>query len=365
MSVADRREKACAELAARNWAGLLATPSVNFTYLTGAPFDRSERLACLGIPRSGEPWIVCPSFEADRLAELAPGVRIVPWGETEDPFRNAVAQIMAHPGSWALEPTTAYHDATRLAAAAPGLWLADGAPLFEKLRRAKDPEEIAALRRAIDAAWQVYDAVVPALTEGVTEAEVGKRIAKEFEARGYEGWALVQFGPSAAVPHGEPGSRRLERGMGVLFDWGGWGEGFSADLTRSFWWDGGVAPDDEAPEEYRRVHQTVRAAQAAGLAAAAPGVLCGEADRAARSVIEAAGWGEFFTHRLGHGLGREIHEAPYLVSGSTVPLAPGDVVTVEPGIYLPGKFGVRWEDDVLVTEGGIENLSQRAGEAVS
>jgi len=362
MSAADRRERARAELSARNWAGVLATPSVNFTYLTGTTLERSERLACLGLPRSGEPWLVCPSFEADRMSELAPGVRIVPWQETEDPFRVAVGEIVAHAGTWALEPTTAYHDATRLAAAAPGLWLADGAALFEKIRRAKDTEEIAALRRAIDAAWEVYDAVVAGLAEGVTEEVVARGISAEFASRGYEAWSLVQFGPSGALPHGEPGKRRLERGMAVLLDWGGWAEGFTADLTRTFWWDGGVVPAGDAPEEFRRVFRTVRAAQAAGLAAARPGAVCGDVDRAARSVIEEAGWGELFTHRLGHGLGREIHEAPYLVSGSTVALAPGDVVTVEPGIYLPGKFGVRWEDDVLVTEDGIDNLSRRQGE---
>ena len=363
MSATERCERARAELAARKWGGLLATPSVNFTYLTGIALERSERLTCFGLPRSGVPWIVCPGFEAERLSEQAPDLRIVPWAESEDPFRLAVQEIVAQPGTWALEPTTAYHDATRLAAAGPGLWLADGAPLFEKLRRRKDAEELTTLRRAISPAWEVHDAVVPALARGITEEELARGIVGAFADRGCQGWALVQFGPSSAVPHGEPGARALEPGTAVLLDWGGWRDGFTADLTRTYWWDEGVAPAEDAPEEFRRVLETVRAAQAAGLAAAGPGAVAGEVDRAARSVIEAAGWGPDFTHRLGHGLGREIHEAPYLVTGSRITLEPGDVVTVEPGVYLPGRFGVRWEDDVLVTDEGIEVLSRRSATA--
>jgi Xaa-Pro dipeptidase len=363
VSVAERLERAREELAARKWGGILATPSVNLTYLTGIALERSERLTCFGLPRSGDPWLVCPTFEAERLSETAPDIRIVPWNETENPFALAVREIVVQPGTWAFEPTTAYHDATRLAAAAPGLWLADGAPLFEKLRRRKDDEELESLRRAIAAAWEVHDAVVPTLARGVTEAAFARQVLDAFAARGYAGWALVQFGPSSAVPHGEPGDRLLEPGDAVLLDWGGWRDGFSADLTRTYWWDDGVVSAEAAPEEFRRVLETVRSAQTAGLAAAGPAALAGDVDRAARGVIEAAGWGDRFTHRLGHGLGRDIHEAPYLVTGSRIALEPGDVVTVEPGVYLPGRFGVRWEDDVLVTEGGIEVLSRRGATA--
>jgi D-alanyl-D-alanine dipeptidase len=153
--------------------------------------------------------------------------------------------------------------------------------------------------------------------------------------------------------------RALERGQVVLIDWGGWKDGFSADLTRTFWWDGEAFPAEESPAGFREILEIVRSAQRAALAFMRPGVRCGDVDEAARAVIREAGYGERFTHRLGHGLGREIHEPPYLVAGSEVELTPGDVVTVEPGIYLPGKFGVRWEDDVRVTDGGIQILSDR------
>jgi len=358
MSAAGRRERACEEIARRGWDGALVTPSVNFEYLTGAAVDRSERLTCVGLPASGEPWVVCPAFEAERLGAAVPGAELVLWEETDDPFA-AVARMLGGRGTWAFEPTTWVHDAARIESAAAGVRFVDGGDAFETLRRAKDPGEIAALRRAIDAAWQVHDAVVPRLAVGVTEKDVEGWIADEFAARGYEAWSLVQFGPGSAIPHGHPSDRALERGQAFLLDWGGWGEGVSADLTRTTWWDGEPIPLADAPSDFRQVGEVVQAAQRAALELAAPGVACGHVDEAARGVIRAAGWGERFTHRLGHGLGREIHEPPYLLAGSRVPLAPGDVVTVEPGVYLPGKFGFRWEDDVLITENGIEVLSHR------
>jgi Xaa-Pro aminopeptidase len=358
VSAPERRERARDSIARRDWDGALVTPGVNFEYLTGAAIERSERLTCLGLPASGSAWIVCPAFEAERLAEACQGVDIDPWEETDDPFA-AVAKRLADGGTWAFEPTTAYHDAARIEAGATGVRFVDGAGMFQALRRAKDAGEIAALRRAISAAWQVHNVVMPRLAVGVTEKEVAGWIADEFATRGYEAWSLVQFGPGSAVPHGDPSDRALELGQAVLVDWGGWGEGVSADLTRTTWWDGQSAPPEAGPDEFHAVAAVVRAAQRAAIELAGPGVACGDVDEAARSVIRAAGWGDRFTHRLGHGLGREIHEPPYLVAGSRVPLAPGDIVTVEPGVYLPGKFGFRWEDDVLITENGIEVLSHR------
>lgn len=360
MSADERRSRARADLAARGWDGLIATPGVNFEYLTGIAVDRSERLTCLILPVTEAPSIVCPAFEAERLASGSAGTRAVAWEETEDPFALTADRIRSSGGSsWAVEPSTWYHDAGRLAAAAPGVRWLDGAALFEALRRPKDPDELAALGRAVQTAWAVYDEIVPSFVRGVTEREVSERILAAFAARGSEGWSLVQFGPGSAVPHGQPGDRALERGAVVLIDWGGWADGFTADLTRSFWWDGEVVEPGSAPAEFRAILDLVRGAQRAALAVMAPGVRCGEVDAAARGAIAARGYGEFFTHRLGHGLGREIHEPPYLVGRSAVPLQPGDVVTVEPGVYLPGRFGVRWEDDVLVTEEGIEILSER------
>ncbi len=339
--------------------GLLATPGVNFTYLTGVSLWRTERLTCLGVPRDGEPWIVCPAFERDHLASQIEWANVLGWEETEAPFAIAAKQIEAgNGGTWAVEPSTAFHDAERLAAATSAR-LVDGAPLFERLRRSKDREEVALLERAIEIAWTVFGEVLGTLEAGLTEHVVGDRFIDGFRQHHAEGWALVQFGPGSSVPHGEPSERALTPGQSVLIDWGGWLDGFSADLTRSFWWEDGIVSVADAPADYRAIHELVRLAQEAGLAALGPGAIAGDVDEVARSVIREAGHGEHFTHRLGHGLGREIHEPPYLVADSETVVAPGDVVTVEPGVYLPERFGVRWEDDVLVTESGIDVLSLR------
>lgn len=359
MSAAARRERVRLALAARGWEGAVTTPGPNFTYLTGASIERSERLTCLGLPVEGDPWFVCPAFETERLGEALPGAEIVSWEEDEDPHAKVAERMRAAGGTWAIEPSTAYHDAARLTAAAAGVELVDGAAAFEEARRNKDPEEIEALRRAIDAAWEVYDRVIPTLARGDTEVDVADRIAAAFAERGFEAWSLVQFGPGSAVPHGEPGSRALDAPQAVLIDWGGWKDGFTADLTRTVWWDDGAVVEEGGPAPFRSVLDLVRSAQRAALERMRPGVACGDVDAAARDVIRAAGHGERFTHRLGHGLGREIHEAPYLVAGSDDPLRVGDVVTVEPGVYLPGRFGVRWEDDVRVVENGVEVLSRR------
>lgn len=345
-------------LADRGWHGVLTTPSANFTYLTGLSLWRTERLTCLGVPRDGDPWLVCPAFEAAHHATRLPGVAIEGWEETADPVAAVAARLARADETWALEPSTAYHDGMQLSTAAAAR-IVDGAEVFEGLRRLKGEREIAALRKAIEVAWRVYDDVVPELRVGDTETEVAGRFDEALRAHGAEPWSLVQFGPNSAEPHAEAGAKRLEPGSAVLIDWGGWLDGFTADITRSFWWDGGEATPDAWPQEYREVHALVRRAQAAALATIAPGVEAGQVDEAARGVIREAGHGAHFTHRLGHGIGLEIHEPPYLVAGNTMRLEPGDVVTVEPGVYLPGRFGVRWEDDVRVTETGVEVLTRR------
>lgn len=343
----------------RGWVGSLVTPSANFSYLTDVNLEPSERFACYATLPNGSAWAVCPAFEVDRLAAGLADTPIVGWEETEDPFGIVADQMrMSEPGTWAVEPSTPYHDVARLTNAIPEAHVVDGVALFEELRRSKAPWEIEALRRAIDAAWIVFDECVEWLEPGISERQTSEQINRAFDGMGFSGWSLVQFGSSSAVPHGEAGNRALEPRTVVLIDWGGWRDGFGADLTRTFWWDEGVARGD-APAEFRKILDIVKRAQRAAIEVAGPGVTCGAVDAAARDLIQKAGYGQFFTHRLGHGLGREIHEPPYLVSGSQVQLAPGDVVTVEPGIYLPGRFGARWEDDVLITDDGVEVLSDR------
>ena len=199
------------------------------------------------------------------------------------------------------------------------------------------------MRRAITTGVARFERAFARLAPGVTEKEISSAFGGE---------NVVQFGPSAAIPHGAATDRRLERDQAVLIDAWDNPEGYFYDITRSTWF--GKPTDD-----YRRVWEIVHEAQAAAIERAAPGVACREVDRAARAVIEKAGYGEYFTHRLGHGLGIDVHEAPYMVEGNDIALEPGMTFTSEPGIYLPGRFGVRIEDDVVVTQTGAESLSPR------
>jgi Xaa-Pro dipeptidase len=192
------------------------------------------------------------------------------------------------------------------------------------------------------------------LTVGASEVEVSQFLSREMEQRGAPGGGLVQFGPSSALPHGGPGGPKLEREMIVLIDCGCRVGGYTSDITRTIWFG------DRPSDEFRGVFNVVHDAQTAAMELGRPGTPCEEMDRAARQVITAAGYGPFFTHRLGHGLGMDGHEPEYLVEGNKTRLEPGMVFTVEPGIYQLGKFGVRIEDDCVMTENGVEVLSQRA-----
>lgn len=181
----------------------------------------------------------------------------------------------------------------------------------------------------------------------MSEREVSRVLEGEFRKQLVTGGGLVQFGPSSALPHGGPGATRLARGMVVLIDCGAKVFGYTSDVTRT-------VSFGEPTDDVRKVYDTVDAAQRTAAKAFRAGAVPEDVDRAARHVIEEAGWGAFFTHRLGHGLGMDGHEAPYLVKGNRVPLVPGNVCTLEPGIYLPGKFGVRIEDDVAARDGELE-----------
>jgi Xaa-Pro dipeptidase len=339
----DRLVSARRRLAQEGADCLFATPSTNLFYLTGIRFDRSERLTALLLPRDGAPVLVVPAFEEARARSMTPIEKIEAWSETDDPFARAAAFLGASRGRLLVEPSTAFDDVERLLAKAPAWAPTSGAALFSAMRMVKSAEEVAAMRRAIAAAVVRFESAFASLRAGVTEDEV---------SRAFPGDNVVQFGPSAAIPHGAASTRRLAPNEAVLIDAWDAPEGYYYDITRSTVFG---RPSDE----YRRVWDIVYEAQGAAIAKAAPGIRCEEVDAAARAVIDKAGYGEFFTHRLGHGLGIDVHEAPYMVAGNATLLEPGMTFTSEPGIYLPGKFGVRIEDDVLVSEHGSDVLSPR------
>ena len=356
---ARRLERARSELKGRGLDLLIATPGTNYEYLAGYNPGRSERLIALLLPVAGPPAIVCPSFEVERIRRHGVITELHGWEEQEDP--HALVRDTVHrlsPGSGggtiALESSTAYQTFLGLGRALPGWKFVDAAPVTERLRVIKSPEEVALLRRAIAITQDAMAATFAQLAVGTTEVAVAHALSREMEQRGAPGGGLVQFGPSSALPHGGPAGPKLERETVVLIDCGCRVGGYTSDITRTIWFG------DRPSDEFRRVFNVVHDAQTAAMELGRPGTPGEEMDRAARHVITAAHYGPFFTHRLGHGLGMDGHEPEYLVEGNKTHLEPGMVFTIEPGIYQLGKFGVRIEDDCVMTERGVEVLSQRA-----
>jgi Xaa-Pro dipeptidase len=352
----DRQAKLRAAARSRAIDALFVTPSTNLAYAANIAMGRSERLTALLLLTDGPAVLLTPSFEEDNVKRGAVYDDLATWKEDEDPFAQA-AKILAHARTIGVEGSTAFGTLTRILAAAP-LQPQDASAVFDGLRTVKSAEEKALL---IDAGRRTNLAISSThrrLTRGVTESEVANILEQEFQRLGVHGDGLVQFGPSAALPHGGPGDRRLATGDVVLIDAGCRVRGYTSDVTRTVSFG---APADEV----RRVYGVVDRAQLAGIEALRAGAAAEDVDRAARRVIDDAGYGAFFTHRLGHGLGMDGHEHPYLVRGNGTPLAAGNTVTIEPGIYLPGKFGVRIEDDYGVNDGAPPvSLSARPAELV-
>jgi Xaa-Pro dipeptidase len=329
--------------------------TTSFAYLAGTRVERSERLIALIVPVEGDPFLVAPGFEVERMRRQTRIRDVRPWEEHESPYavvRDALGAARAN-ARILIEPHTEYQAALALARALPGATLVDGTVAFERLRLHKDDDELARIRRAITVTQDVFDAAFAGLHPGVRDREVSRAIADQFQRAGYGGYALVQFGALSALPHGHPRGDVLREGMVVLIDGGCEVDGYWSDITRTRFFGG------SPPAAFRRVHGIVRDAQRAAIARVRPGVAAEAIDRAAREVIEKAGLGARFTHRLGHGLGMDDHEPAYLVSGNAQPLEPGFVFTVEPGIYLPDEFGVRIEDDVACGPDGAIVLSRR------
>lgn len=338
---------------------LLATSgATNFTYLVGSNYGRSERLIALLLPVNGAPVLIAPSFEVERVrrgSHIDAAVR--GWEEQQDPFalvRDVLRDTENSTPSIIVEPKTDYWAAMAVARALPGAKLLDGSSVFEELRLVKSPEEILRMRRAIEITEDAVASTFDRLEPGMRDSDVATMVAEEHAKRGITGGGLVQFGPQSALPHGGTLGTKLAPQMVVLIDAGGDFQGYTSDITRTRWF--GDAP----PSRFREVYNLVHSAQDAAMERVRPGVPAQEIDRAARAVITKGGYGQYFTHRLGHGMGMDGHEPTWMVEGNTKPLAPGYVFSVEPGIYLPGIWGVRIEDDYMCAATGGALLSRRA-----
>ena len=351
---AARLDRARALMRASGAEALVATSGgTNFSYLVGSEFGRSERLTAFVLPLDGEPVLIAPSFETERVRRSARVGQVRGWEEMEDPFVH-VRTALGKARTVLVEPRTDYWVAARLQRAVPDVRLVDGSEAFESLRVVKTAEEILRMRHAIAITEDAIAATFDQLRVGMRDSDVARVLAAEHAKRGIEGGGLVQFGPQSALPHGGTMKATLQPETIVLIDAGGEYQGYASDITRTRWFG------DRVPAKVREIYDVVHDAQSAAMARVKPGVPCQEIDRAARQVITRAGYGAYFTHRLGHGMGMDEHEPAYMVEGNMRPLEPGFVFSVEPGIYLPNQFGVRIEDDFTCTATGGELLSRRA-----
>jgi Xaa-Pro aminopeptidase len=358
---ASRQEKGRRLMAENNLSAILLAPGTSLRYFTGIRWDGGERLFAMVLPAKGEAFYVAPAFEEGRAREQisqspsgsnpSPDVRV--WQEDESPYAR-VAQGLADrgiaSGTMGIEETMKFVFSDNLRKAAASATFTSATPVTAGCRRIKSAHEIELMRLASKVTLTAYQAVHGALKVGMTHYDVANLVEAAHRQLGFEGDALVLFDQFSAFPHGSVTPQVIREGTIILIDGGCTVEGYESDITRMFVIG---KPSDKMKQVFEIVHR----AQSAALAAARPGVEAGSVDTAARKVITDAGYGpdyKYFTHRLGHGIGMDGHEWPYLVRGNSTLLQADMTFSDEPGIYIRGEFGVRLEDDMHITDGGSE-----------
>lgn len=356
-----RMDRAARQAEAAGLAGLLIAPGPDLVWLTGyAPPAATERLTLLVLAAGQDPALVVPALEAPDAAKAvgAPAFTLRDWTDGKDPYALA-ATLLARAGRFGISDNAWAMHLLGLQKALPDTSYADLTDALPMLRAVKDTAELELMAAAGAAADATFEEIRKVPFGGRRESEVAADLDALLRRNGHEqvDFTIVASGPNGANPHHEAGDRVIEHGDMVVLDFGGLRDGYGSDTSRTVHVGG---PTDEE----RRVHDLVRAAQQAGFEAVRPGVACQEVDRAARAVIADAGYGEFFIHRTGHGIGVTTHEPPYMIEGEEQPLVPGMCFSVEPGVYLPGRFGVRIEDIVTVTEDGGRRLNDTTRDLV-
>ncbi|MES4887241.1 aminopeptidase P family protein [Streptomyces sp. NPDC096012] len=356
-----RMERAARSAADAGLAGLLVAPGPDMVWLTGyTPTAVTERLTVLVLTPGHDPVLVVPTLEAPDAQEAtgAGALTLRDWTDGKDPYA-VTAALLDGRGRFGISDNTWAMHLLGLQRALPDTSYAALTDALPMLRAVKDPAELELLAAAGAAADATFEEIRKAPFAGRRESDVGRDLADLLRGFGHSqvDFTIVGSGPNGANPHHEVGDRVIEQGDMVVLDFGGLKDGYGSDTTRT-------VHVGEPTEEERRVHDIVRAAQEAGFRAVRPGVACQEVDRAARAVITDAGYGEYFIHRTGHGIGVTTHEPPYMIEGEEQPLVPGMCFSVEPGIYLPGRFGVRVEDIVTVTEDGGRRFNETTREMV-
>jgi Xaa-Pro aminopeptidase len=363
VTVSTRLVRAQQALRDLDVGALLVGPSADLRYLVGYHALPLERLTLLLVPAEGDPVLVVPTLEAPRAVDSGATAQaeLVTWEETEDPFdlvRDRLAAVGVAEAALALQDHLWASFTLALQARLPAARWVPGGTVMRELRVVKDAEEIAALHAAGAAIDAVHARVPELLRPGRTEIEVGRDIAELIlEDHDEVEFVIVAGGPNGASPHHETGPRRLEVGDAVVVDIGGVRQGYCSDMTRDY-------AVGRLPDGYASVHAILEEAQDAAVAAVRPGVPAEVVDATARERIAAAGYGERFVHRTGHGIGIEVHEEPYIVAGNDLPLAAGMAFSVEPGIYVPGRYGARIEDIVVVTDDGVARCNHRPREVI-
>lgn len=354
-----RLERARALMHANKLDAVMLNGGTSLDYFTGMKWGLSERLLAVIIPAKGEAFLVTPRFEEERALEqaragpLGAGAEVLAWDEDESPYELIAKGLRARgiaSGVLGIEETVRWQFSDGAGHALPQMTLASATPVSAGCRVIKDAHEIALMRLAAQVTLKAYTAAWQSLKVGMTQGEFGALVARAHAKLGFDGGAGVQVGQYSALPHGSTTPQVVREGSILLIDGGCRAEGYSSDLSRTF-------VMGKPTQKMKDVFEIVHRAQAAAVKTARPGLACGEVDAAARKVIVDAGYGpgyKYFLHRVGHGMGMDGHEWPYLVKDNPLPMQPHMVFSDEPGIYIPGEFGLRLEDDMHITDDGAE-----------
>jgi Xaa-Pro dipeptidase len=359
----QRVERARELMTANKMEAVIVCGGTSLEYFTGIRWGLSERFFALVLPRKGEPFFVSPAFEEDRAREqISAGpfggakADVRTWQEDENPHEKLLSGLRDRgltAATVGVEEKTYFTYADALSHTAPHVKLVSGTPVTAGCRMIKSDHELALMRLASQITLDAYRAAFESLKPGMSKQDVSRLIALAHRQQGFDGGAFAGVGEYSALPHGSIAPQIIREGTIVLIDGGCEVEGYASDISRTF-------VLGKATDKMKRVFEIEQRAQKTALAAAKPGVPCEAVDAAARKVIVDAGYGpdyKYFTHRVGHGMGMDGHEWPYLVRGNKLPLAPGMVFSDEPGIYIRGEFGVRLEDDMIITANGAELMT--------
>jgi Xaa-Pro dipeptidase len=355
----ERLDRLFGSIRQAGWRALVLNPGPSLMYLTGLSFHLMER-PVLGFFVPGQPvHLVLPELERAKATSREDDLILYPYEETLDSRLKALEDAVGMAGldgkRVGVEPLRLrFYETQLLQQAAPRATLVPGDNVIESLRLHKDAAEVERMQRAVQVAERALEACLPQIRVGMTEHQLAAELTVQLLRAGSEPELpfspIVASGPNSALPHAVPTDRPLQQGDMLIVDWGATVDGYISDLTRTF-------AVGEVKPEFERIYQVVLEANAAGVVRAAPGVPVGSVDAAARQVIEDAGYGPYFIHRTGHGIGMEAHEPPYVRGDNEAPLEPGMAFTIEPGIYLSERGGVRIEDNLVITESGSSVLS--------